>query len=126
MKRVVESRLSLTLALLVTFSIVFVACEPGSGDAGGAATAADGGTPRFEVDPSWPKEMPNKWIMGSAHPGSNSREPRKRPIRRRWLLRRPRRSVLSAQYSSCGVSLGGWFFRRRAEFTVTCVPLRNR
>lgn len=65
MKRVVESRLSLTLALLLTFSIVFIACELESGDAGGAATAADGGTPRFEVDPSWPKEMPNKWIMGS-------------------------------------------------------------
>jgi hypothetical protein len=30
----------------------------------GAAQAAD--APKFEVDPSWPKPLPNNWIMGAA------------------------------------------------------------
>ena len=36
-------------------------------DEGGApgATATGGGVPTFTVDPSWPLEMPNRWIMGA-------------------------------------------------------------
>ena len=28
-------------------------------------TLAAGGIPTFQVDPSWPNEMPNLWILGS-------------------------------------------------------------
>ena len=30
----------------------------------GAAQAAD--APKFQVDPAWPKPLPNNWIMGAA------------------------------------------------------------
>ena len=29
-----------------------------------AATTADG-PPTFEVDPTWPRELPNNWILGA-------------------------------------------------------------
>ncbi len=38
--------------------IVLAAC------AGGSAWAVD--APRFEVDPAWPKRLPNDWLMGQA------------------------------------------------------------
>jgi DNA-binding beta-propeller fold protein YncE len=31
----------------------------------GSTLAGTGATPTFQVDPTWPKEMPNQWIMGS-------------------------------------------------------------
>src|SRR3954452_23057508 len=31
-----------------------------------AATAAAAEPPRFQVDPFWPKTLPNNWIMGQA------------------------------------------------------------
>jgi DNA-binding beta-propeller fold protein YncE len=31
-----------------------------------AQRVADGVAPRFEVDASWPKELPNRWLMGQA------------------------------------------------------------
>jgi hypothetical protein len=36
------------------------------GDANGAAPGAQKGpeAPRFKVDPSWPKELPNRWLIG--------------------------------------------------------------
>jgi len=43
------------------------ACAP-STDAGGGSgsgAAAPGDPPTFRVDPTWPAEMPNNWIMGS-------------------------------------------------------------
>ena len=57
--------------------LLAVACGPGQG-AGGVATdasteerIAEGGqggvqAPMFEVDPLWPKPLPNHWLMGSA------------------------------------------------------------
>lgn len=49
----------------MTMAIVLVACggqtnEPGV--AGGAGTVA----PSFEIDPFWPKPLPNHWLLGSA------------------------------------------------------------
>src|SRR3954470_11611239 len=31
----------------------------------GVAQSSAAGPPRFKVDPSWPLEMPNKWILGA-------------------------------------------------------------
>lgn len=63
------------LLLLIPALVVGVACasEPATDEAeapsgAGAATpaAADAdGPPTFTVDPTWPREMPNLWIMGS-------------------------------------------------------------
>ncbi len=47
--------------------ITMAACGPAPEPAGQApATAAGGsGAPRFVVDPGWPQELPNNWILGS-------------------------------------------------------------
>ena len=52
------------LALALPFAIA--GCGPGT-DGGGAASmsSASGGVPSFTVDPSWPQEMPDLWIMGA-------------------------------------------------------------
>lgn len=63
-----QSRRILALALVLVLPAFLVACGSGSdaADAGEApAAAATGGVPTFQVDPSWPREMPNKWIMGA-------------------------------------------------------------
>ncbi len=65
MKRTVESRRCLTLVWLLTLPLILVACGSESAQAEGQMTTSDGGVPTFEVDPSWPREMPNKWIMGA-------------------------------------------------------------
>ena len=43
-----------------------VACGGGGGEQAPAATS-DGGVqaPMFEVDPMWPKPLPNHWVLGS-------------------------------------------------------------
>ena len=53
-------------ALLLPLSLGLAACRSAT-DGGDATTAqaAGGGVPTFQVDPSWPKEMPDLWIMGS-------------------------------------------------------------
>ena len=45
--------------------ILLSACSnPGAGGPGDGAPG-EGGVPTFAVDPGWPREMPNLWIMGS-------------------------------------------------------------
>jgi sugar lactone lactonase YvrE len=55
-------------AVAMTAAVAVAACAP-SGDAMGdessAVAASGGGVPSFTVDPSWPQEMPNDWIMGA-------------------------------------------------------------
>jgi len=41
------------------------ACSGGSDD-GATAQTAERMAPRFEVDPLWPKPLPNGWVIGSA------------------------------------------------------------
>jgi DNA-binding beta-propeller fold protein YncE len=41
-------------------------CDDGSSVPIGAATAQALTAPRFEVDPFWPKPLPNNWLIGSA------------------------------------------------------------
>ena len=51
-------RLLATLSVLC--SLFAIASPRLAGQRGGAA-----GVPTFKVDPSWPQEMPNHWIMGA-------------------------------------------------------------
>ncbi len=51
------------------FVVVLVALGAGEAALERAATAAGGSAvqaPRFEVDPFWPKPLPNHWLLGSA------------------------------------------------------------
>lgn len=56
----------LAVALVAAAPFTLTGCEAGaSGASGGGSAATSGGVPTFTVDPSWPAEMPNDWIMGS-------------------------------------------------------------
>jgi sugar lactone lactonase YvrE len=54
-----SSRTTLLLGALLA-AIVLTASRPAAGQAKPAANA-----PAFKVDPNWPQEMPNHWIMGA-------------------------------------------------------------
>jgi len=60
--RFANARLVLIAAVVGTFAIL-VACEVA--DSGGETAAGEGQVPYFEVDPLWPKPLPNHWILGS-------------------------------------------------------------
>ncbi len=61
-----QSRQILAFASIAALSAVCGSCAPASdGGGGGGSDSASGGAPTFRVDPSWPREMPNDWIMGS-------------------------------------------------------------
>lgn len=54
------------LPFLLSMAIGLVACAPAADSGGGSSVAsAAGDPPLFQVDPTWPNEMPNNWIMGS-------------------------------------------------------------
>ncbi|HEX7079447.1 MAG TPA: hypothetical protein VF329_00335 [Gammaproteobacteria bacterium] len=42
------------------------AAQPAGGEGGAAGEGGERMAPRFEVDPFWPKPLPNHWILGSA------------------------------------------------------------
>jgi DNA-binding beta-propeller fold protein YncE len=48
-----------TAIVLTSFAIVLAVLVPYD-----KGTAAQRGVPRFEVDPYWPKPLPNKWMLG--------------------------------------------------------------
>ena len=54
-----------TLALLLVLPPFLSSCAGADEGDTVVASAGAGGVPTFTVDPSWPLEMPNKWIMGS-------------------------------------------------------------
>ena len=61
-----RSRKIWAFASVAALSAVCGSCAPASdGGGGGGSDSASGGAPTFQVDPSWPREMPNDWIMGS-------------------------------------------------------------
>jgi DNA-binding beta-propeller fold protein YncE len=60
-------RLAAILVSAVTVSACQTTLAPGKEQAGSASTpqAASGQVPIFEVDPFWPKPLPNGWVLGS-------------------------------------------------------------
>ncbi len=65
MKRFPDAPPAFAVLLLLAILPALGACGSESGDAGAMASATDGAVPTFEVDPSWPRKMPDKWIMGA-------------------------------------------------------------
>ncbi|TVR57391.1 MAG: hypothetical protein EA421_01155 [Gemmatimonadales bacterium] len=59
------SRTFLSLVLLALLVPILAACDDDASaeTARAAGPAADGTTPVFEVDPAWPEQLPNDWIM---------------------------------------------------------------
>ena len=62
------SRRIWVLASIAALAAFAGSCGPASdasgGDGGRDLTSAEG-APAFQVDPTWPREMPNKWILGA-------------------------------------------------------------
>ena len=54
---------NLTIGLALVSVITIVACAAEALD--GMAAAQDGDVPLFQVDPFWPKPLPNHWLMGA-------------------------------------------------------------
>lgn len=54
------------LLVAAAFAVVLIALACGETMMDSAAVAADVEAPMFEVDPMWPKPLPNHWIIGSA------------------------------------------------------------
>ena len=53
-----------TSALLLASMLAFAGCAAEAGS-DGEAVVSSGGVPTFTVDPTWPREMPNLWVMGA-------------------------------------------------------------
>ncbi|HUE90174.1 MAG TPA: hypothetical protein VMO26_29175 [Vicinamibacterales bacterium] len=51
------------LVIVAVAALLGAACEAG-GDAGAATAAPVDDAPQFQVDPFWPKVLPNNWILG--------------------------------------------------------------
>jgi hypothetical protein len=71
------------VALLV-FVKALVGCAPAMND--GGVSASVGGAPVFEVDPFWPKPLPNSWLMGQAAGVAVDKS------NHIWVLQRPKSS----------------------------------
>ena len=59
---------SRTLAALVATILITAACSPAGNEPGAEAPTADSDAvmaPIFEVDPLWPKPLPNHWLLGA-------------------------------------------------------------
>ena len=52
--------------LVGTLVLVLAAGCGGNGDSQNAPESSADGVPMFEVDPMWPKPLPNHWVLGSA------------------------------------------------------------
>ena len=52
-----------TLGAVLLWTLMLGGCA--APDAGNAAASASGEGPAFEVDPTWPRELPNDWILGA-------------------------------------------------------------
>jgi DNA-binding beta-propeller fold protein YncE len=55
----------LGLFVLIAVPLWFSACASGTGDSAESAAAGSDAVPAHEVDPTWPRDMPNNWIMGA-------------------------------------------------------------
>ena len=55
----------LSITLLSAISLLLAACSADSGGPGGDSGSSADAPPSFQVDPSWPQQLPNDWILGS-------------------------------------------------------------
>ena len=58
-------RVASAVLLAAVAPLTVAGCAGGAGPAGDAEAASVGGVPSFQVDPTWPREMPDLWIMGA-------------------------------------------------------------
>ena len=64
------ARSLLRLSVVVLVALSLACAESGASGAGSSASAGNpaasgNGPPSFEVDPTWPREFPNDWILGA-------------------------------------------------------------
>lgn len=60
-----QRKLSLSVIVITLFIVTEVAGVAGTGGVLRAQTRAAFNVPKFEVDPFWPKPLPNHWVLGS-------------------------------------------------------------
>ena len=58
-------RRTLTCGVIAGVGIALACGQAGMDGGGTAAAGADGAAPMFEVDPFWPKPLPEHWLLGS-------------------------------------------------------------
>lgn len=59
------SRRTVTIASALLVSITLIGCGPESDTTSALAPNSRPEAPAFQVDPTWPREMPNSWILGA-------------------------------------------------------------
>ena len=59
------SRRTITIASVLLVSITLIGCGPESDTTSALAPNSRPEAPAFQVDPTWPREMPNSWILGA-------------------------------------------------------------
>lgn len=57
---------SIAISSLVVACASLAACDAGAPGTGATAAAQEPMAPRFDVDPFWPKPLPNGWLLGAA------------------------------------------------------------
>ena len=62
MKRTRKQRALALASVVLVIGVVYMA--PHMGAQGPARPPLPGGAPRYEVDPTWPKPLPEKWMFG--------------------------------------------------------------
>ena len=58
-------RWTVTIASALVVSTTLFGCAPESDTTSAVASTGQSAPPVFQVDPSWPREMPNAWILGA-------------------------------------------------------------
>ncbi len=81
MRRIVVVRRMLAVSVLALCS---ASCTPATSRAPAVPDATTVSAPRLEVDPYWPKPLPNRWLMGQAASVAVDRHDHV------WIVQRPR------------------------------------
>ena len=60
-----STRRTVTIASALVVFTTLLGCAPEVDTTSAVASTSQSGPPVFQVDPSWPREMPNAWILGA-------------------------------------------------------------
>lgn len=60
-----STRRTVTIASALVVFTTLLGCAPEVDTTSAVAPTSQSGPPVFQVDPSWPREMPNSWILGA-------------------------------------------------------------